>query len=100
DNRRDIYPSEIGQRRAATRRPAIRPSGFRRGLLHHWRRVTGRRIPHEAPRFVSPPMSQPDPLESPKTPRPHWTVASVALFVIGLLILMPSGLCSAWALTY
>ena len=45
-------------------------------------------------------MSQPAPTESPKKPRPHWTVASVALFVIGLLIVVPSGLCTALGLTY
>jgi len=34
----------------------------------------------------------------PKTPagRPRWTVVSVALFVIGLLILVPTGLCAAF----
>ncbi len=26
---------------------------------------------------------------------PHWTAASIALFVLGLLILVPSGLCTA-----
>jgi hypothetical protein len=35
-------------------------------------------------------MSQP---ETP-SPRPHWTALSVVLFVIGLLILVPSGLCT------
>jgi hypothetical protein len=27
---------------------------------------------------------------------PHWTAASIALFVLGLLILVPSGLCTAF----
>ena len=31
----------------------------------------------------------------PQPPPPHWTFISVALFVIGLLILIPSGLCTA-----
>jgi len=37
-------------------------------------------------------VSQPE----PKAPadRPRWTTASIALFVIGLLILLPSGLCT------
>jgi len=43
-------------------------------------------------------MSQPGPAEEPN--RPHWTVASVALFVIGLLILLLSGLCTAWGLVF
>jgi hypothetical protein len=38
-------------------------------------------------------MSQPDPHLEPK--RPRWTAGSMALFVIGLLILIPSGLCTA-----
>ncbi len=37
-------------------------------------------------------MSQLDP-HDPK--RAHWTVTSVALVVIGLLILIPAGLCTA-----
>ena len=38
-------------------------------------------------------MSQPD---SPNDPQKaaHWTVLSVALFVLGMLILVPSGLCT------
>ena len=40
-------------------------------------------------------MSQPDP--QTQTSRPRWTVVSVALFVIGLLILIPTGLCAAFA---
>ena len=43
-------------------------------------------------------MPQRDPAES--STKPHWTVASVALFVIGLLILVPSGLCTAVGLVY
>ena len=39
------------------------------------------------------PVSQPDPQ---KDGRLHWTFISVALFVIGLLILVPSGLCTAF----
>ena len=39
-------------------------------------------------------MSQPDPLEAKK---PRWTLVSVALFVIALLILIPTGLCIALA---
>jgi len=42
-------------------------------------------------------MSQPDPTKEKEV---HWTVASIALFVIGLLILLPSGLCTALGLTY
>ena len=38
-------------------------------------------------------MSQPDPTGKPK--RAHWTVATVALFALGLLILILSGLCTA-----
>jgi hypothetical protein len=45
-------------------------------------------------------VSQPDPTETPKNSRLHWTVASVALLVIGLLIVVPSGLCTALGLTY
>jgi hypothetical protein len=37
-------------------------------------------------------MSQPD-LEA-QTSRPRWTLISVALFILGLLILVPSGLCT------
>jgi hypothetical protein len=33
--------------------------------------------------------------QSVPTGTPHWTVASIALFVLGLLILVPSGLCTA-----
>jgi hypothetical protein len=43
-------------------------------------------------------VSQSDPALPPAPPqpaRPHWTFISVALFVIGLLILIPSGLCTA-----
>jgi hypothetical protein len=37
-----------------------------------------------------------DPREAPQLPpQPRWGVISVALFVIGLLILIPSGLCTA-----
>lgn len=32
--------------------------------------------------------------KSDQTPRPHWTAGSVALIVIGLMILIPSGLCT------
>ena len=32
---------------------------------------------------------------SPERGKPRWTVVSIALFVIGLLILVPSGLCTA-----
>ena len=35
-----------------------------------------------------------DPQSSPGG-TPHWTAASIALFVLGLLILVPSGLCTA-----
>ena len=38
-------------------------------------------------------MSQPEP-QAPAS-RPRWTFISVALFVLGLLILIPSGLCTA-----
>ena len=37
-------------------------------------------------------MSQPGP--QPPTSRPRWTFISVALFILGLLILVPSGLCT------
>lgn len=40
-------------------------------------------------------MSQPDP--QPPAVRYRWTFISVALFVLGLLILVPSGLCTAFA---
>ena len=40
-------------------------------------------------------MSQPDP--PTQTSRPRWTFISVALFVLGVLILVPSGLCTAFA---
>ena len=33
--------------------------------------------------------------QSLPTGTPHWTAASIALFVLGLLILVPSGLCTA-----
>ena len=33
--------------------------------------------------------------QSVPTGTPHWTAASIALFVLGLLILVPSGLCTA-----
>jgi hypothetical protein len=36
---------------------------------------------------------QPDPQQPQR--RPHWTFISVALFMLGLLILIPSGLCTA-----
>jgi len=39
-------------------------------------------------------MSQPTP---PQRTKPRWTLVSVALFVIGLLILIPTGLCAALA---
>ena len=35
---------------------------------------------------------------SPEETRPAWSVVSAALFVIGLLVLIPSGLCSAFAI--
>lgn len=35
-------------------------------------------------------MSQPE----GQPPRPHWTTLSVVLVIIGLLILVPSGLCT------
>jgi hypothetical protein len=38
-------------------------------------------------------MAQPDP--QTRTSRPRWTFISVALFILGLLILVPSGLCTA-----
>ena len=38
-------------------------------------------------------MSQPEPPSQANSPR--WTFISVALFVLGLLILIPSGLCTA-----
>ena len=31
----------------------------------------------------------------PQQPKPSWPGASLALFIIGLLILVPSGLCTA-----
>jgi len=37
-------------------------------------------------------MSQTDPKEH-KRPRAHWTVASLALVLLGLLVFLPSGLC-------
>ena len=37
-------------------------------------------------------MTQPE--QTPR--RPHWTAAAVALLVFGLLILVPSGLCTAY----
>lgn len=37
-------------------------------------------------------MSPPDP--QTQTARPRWTFISVALFILGLLILVPSGLCT------
>ena len=39
-------------------------------------------------------MSQPEP--QARASRPRWTLASVALFVIGLLILIPTGLCTTF----
>jgi hypothetical protein len=36
-------------------------------------------------------MTQPE-----QPPRRHWTASAVALLVIGLLILVPSGLCTAF----
>lgn len=41
-------------------------------------------------------MSSIKPLLPDGTPpkRPHWTLVSVVLFVIGMLILIPSGLCT------
>ncbi len=38
-------------------------------------------------------MSAPDPAPIPPK-RPHWTLVSVVLFAIGMLILIPSGLCT------
>jgi hypothetical protein len=38
-------------------------------------------------------MSQPD--QNPKPTRLHWTVVSVALVILGLLIVIPAGLCTA-----
>ena len=38
-------------------------------------------------------MSQPHP--PTRTSRPRWTFISLALFILGLLILIPSGLCTA-----
>ena len=32
---------------------------------------------------------------NPPLPRPHWGVLSLVIFVIGLLIVVPSGLCTA-----
>jgi hypothetical protein len=32
--------------------------------------------------------------QTPPPKRPHWTAGSVAIFIIGLLILIPSGLCT------
>jgi hypothetical protein len=37
-------------------------------------------------------MSQRDP--QAQTPRPRWTFISLALLILGLLILVPSGLCT------
>lgn len=41
-------------------------------------------------------MSSPQSQHPDGTPpkRPHWTLVSVVLFVIGMLILVPSGLCT------
>ena len=39
-------------------------------------------------------MSQPEGPLSPASARPHWTALSLVLFIIGLLILVPSGLCT------
>jgi hypothetical protein len=39
-------------------------------------------------------MSQPEPRAA--NDGPHWTLASVALLVIGVVILMLSGLCTGW----
>ena len=36
------------------------------------------------------------PRQSPPQDKPRWTIVSVALLVIGLLILLPSGLCTAF----
>ena len=38
----------------------------------------------------------PPPPVPPQAPPPHWTFISGALFAIGLLILIPSGLCTAF----
>ena len=38
-------------------------------------------------------MLQSDP--RPQEDRPHWTAVSLTLFILGLLILIPSGLCTA-----
>ena len=38
-------------------------------------------------------MSDPD-ASNPTPKKPHWTVVSVVLFVVGMLILVPSGLCT------
>ncbi len=37
---------------------------------------------------------------SPPENKPHWTLLTVALFVIGILIVVPSGLCTALGLIY
>jgi hypothetical protein len=42
-------------------------------------------------------MSDPDP---PQQSKPRWTGLSIALFVIGLLILVPSGLCTGLGLLF
>ena len=34
-------------------------------------------------------------MPEPEAPRRHWTAGAVALVVLGLLILIPSGLCTA-----
>ena len=39
--------------------------------------------------------SPPDlPKDLPRAPKPRWTFGAVALFVLGMLILVPSGLCT------
>ena len=39
-------------------------------------------------------MYDPNTAPPPKAGRPHWTAGAIAVLVIGLLILVPSGLCT------
>ena len=39
-------------------------------------------------------MSEPEPPKTETAPRVHWTAGGIALFAIGLLIAIPSGLCT------